>query len=107
MDDVHRTTKLSLVKATTYRAVIVVLDVSVIYLNTGRADIATAFQSSLVYAASATTAIRIFELPTETFTGYKIIVASISQTSFTFRVPDLLFRTHSFIIEIHLKLGQV
>jgi len=104
MDDVHRTTKLSLVKATTYRAVIVVLDVSVIYLNTGRADIATAFQSNL---PSATTAIRIFELPTETFTGYKIIVASISQTSFTFRVPDLLFRTHSFIIEIHLKLGQV
>jgi adenylylsulfate kinase len=43
MSDVHRTTKRSLVKAVTYRAVIVVLDVSVIYLLTGRADIALGF----------------------------------------------------------------
>ena len=43
MSDVHRTTKRSLVKAFTYRAVIVVLDVSVIYLLTGRMDIALGF----------------------------------------------------------------
>jgi len=43
MSDVHRTTKRSLVKAFTYRAVIVVLDVSVIYLLTGRVDIALGF----------------------------------------------------------------
>jgi len=43
MSGVHRTTKRSLVKAFTYRAIIVVLDVSVIYLLTGRADIALGF----------------------------------------------------------------
>jgi len=43
MSDVHRTTKRSLVKAFTYRAIIVVLDISVIYLLTGRADIALGF----------------------------------------------------------------
>jgi len=43
MSDVHRTTKRSLVKAFTYRAVIVVLDISVIYLLTGRVDIALGF----------------------------------------------------------------
>jgi adenylylsulfate kinase len=43
MSDVHRTTKRSLVKAFTYRAIIVVLDVSVIYLLTGRMDIALGF----------------------------------------------------------------
>jgi len=43
MSDVHRTTKRSLVKAFTYRAIIVVLDISVIYLLTGRVDIALGF----------------------------------------------------------------
>ena len=43
MSGVHRTTKRSLVKAFTYRAIIVVLDVSVIYLLTGRVDIALGF----------------------------------------------------------------
>lgn len=43
MSDVQRTTKRSIVKAFTYRAIIVVLDVSVIYLLTGRADIALGF----------------------------------------------------------------
>ncbi len=43
MIDVHRTTKRSLVKAITYRAVIIVLDVSVIYLLTRRADVAIGF----------------------------------------------------------------
>jgi adenylylsulfate kinase len=43
MSEVHRTTKRSLVKALTYRAVIVVLDVSVIYLLTGRVDVALGF----------------------------------------------------------------
>ena len=39
----HRTTKRSLVKALTYRAVIIVLDFSVIYLLTGRVDVALGF----------------------------------------------------------------
>ena len=43
MSDVHRTTKRSLVKAVTYRAVIIVLDFSVIYLLTGRVDVALGF----------------------------------------------------------------
>ncbi|HXZ90932.1 MAG TPA: DUF2061 domain-containing protein [Candidatus Dormibacteraeota bacterium] len=43
MNGVHRTVKRSLVKAVTYRAVIVVLDVTVIYLLTGRTDIAIGF----------------------------------------------------------------
>jgi len=43
MSEVHRTTKRSLVKALTYRAVIVILDVSVIYLLTRRVDLALGF----------------------------------------------------------------
>ena len=43
MSDVRRTTKRSLVKAFTYRSVIVVLDVSVIYLLTARVDVALGF----------------------------------------------------------------
>ncbi len=43
MIEVDRTTKRSLVKAITYRAVIVVLDISVIYLLTGRVDVALGF----------------------------------------------------------------
>jgi adenylylsulfate kinase len=43
MMDVHRTTKRSLVKATTYRAVIIVLDFSVIYVLTRRVDVALGF----------------------------------------------------------------
>ena len=41
--EIHRTTKRSLVKAVTYRSMIVVLDVSVIYLLTGRVDVALGF----------------------------------------------------------------
>jgi len=43
MSDIHRTTKRSLVKAVTYRGIIVILDVTVIYLLTGRVDIALGF----------------------------------------------------------------
>jgi adenylylsulfate kinase len=43
MIDVRRTTKRSLVKAVTYRAVIIVLDLSVIYLLTRRVDVALGF----------------------------------------------------------------
>jgi uncharacterized membrane protein len=43
MIDIHRTTKRSLVKAITYRAVIIVLDFSVIYLLTRRVDVALGF----------------------------------------------------------------
>jgi uncharacterized membrane protein len=43
MIEVHRTTKRSLVKAFTYRVVIIVLDFSVIYLLTGRVDVALGF----------------------------------------------------------------
>jgi len=43
MIDVHRTTKRSLVKAFTYRVVIVVLDFSVIYVLTRRVDVALGF----------------------------------------------------------------
>ncbi len=43
MIDVHRTTKRSLVKAITYRAVIIVLDFFVIYLLTRRIDVALGF----------------------------------------------------------------
>jgi uncharacterized membrane protein len=39
----HRTTKRSLVKALTYRAVIIVLDFAVIFLLTGRVDVALGF----------------------------------------------------------------
>lgn len=43
MTDVRRTTKRSLVKAITYRAVIIVLDLSVVYLLTRRVDVALGF----------------------------------------------------------------
>ncbi len=43
MSGVHRTTKRSIVKTVTYRAVIIVLDFSVIYLLTGRVDVALGF----------------------------------------------------------------
>ena len=43
MSDVSRTSKRSLVKAITYRSVIIVLDFSVIYLLTGKADVALGF----------------------------------------------------------------
>jgi len=43
MSDVRRTTKRSLVKAFTYRVVIVILDFSVIYLLTRRVDVALGF----------------------------------------------------------------
>jgi adenylylsulfate kinase len=54
MSDVHRTTKRSLVKAVTYRAVIIVLDLSVIYLLTRRLDIALGFMViSNIYTTAA------------------------------------------------------
>jgi len=43
MIQIHSTSKRSLVKAITYRAVIIVLDFSVIYLLTGRVDVALGF----------------------------------------------------------------
>ena len=43
MSFIHRTTKRSLVKALTYRGVIVVLDITVIYFLTGRVDVALGF----------------------------------------------------------------
>ena len=54
MIEVHRTTKRSLVKAVTYRAVIVVLDISVIYLLTRRVDVALGFMIiSNIYTTGA------------------------------------------------------
>jgi adenylylsulfate kinase len=54
MIDVRRTTKRSLVKAITYRAVIIVLDISVIYLLTGRVDVALGFMViSNIYTTAA------------------------------------------------------
>ena len=54
MSDVQRTTKRSLVKAVTYRAVIIVLDFSVIYLLTGRVDVALGFMIiSNIYTTAA------------------------------------------------------
>jgi len=54
MSDIRRTTKRSLVKAVTYRAVIIVLDFSVIYLLTGRVDIALGFMViSNIYTTAA------------------------------------------------------
>jgi adenylylsulfate kinase len=54
MSDVHRTTKRSLVKAITYRAVIIVLDFLVIYLLTGRVDVALGFMIiSNIYTTAA------------------------------------------------------
>ena len=43
MTDVRRTTKRALVKTITYRAVIIVLDLSVVYLLTRRVDVALGF----------------------------------------------------------------
>ena len=43
MGQVHRTTKRSIVKAFTYRIVIIILDVSVIYILTRRLDVALGF----------------------------------------------------------------
>ena len=53
-DVIHRTTKRSLVKAVTYRVVIIVLDFSVIYLLTGRVDVALGFMViSNIYTTAA------------------------------------------------------
>ena len=50
----NRTTKRSLVKAVTYRIVIVVLDFSVIYVLTGRTDVAIGFMViSNIYTTAA------------------------------------------------------
>lgn len=50
----RRTTKRSLVKALTYRVVIVVLDFSVIYILTGRVDVAVGFMViSNIYTTAA------------------------------------------------------
>ena len=50
----RRTTKRSLVKALTYRGVIVVLDFSVIYILTGRVDVAVGFMViSNIYTTAA------------------------------------------------------
>jgi uncharacterized membrane protein len=50
----ERTTKRSLVKAITYRIVIIVLDFSVIYLLTGRTDVAIGFMViSNIYTTAA------------------------------------------------------
>ncbi|MGA2784391.1 MAG: DUF2061 domain-containing protein [Candidatus Bathyarchaeia archaeon] len=50
----HRTTKRSLVKALTYRVVIVVLDFSVIYILTGRVEVALGFMViSNIYTTAA------------------------------------------------------
>jgi len=54
MSDANRTPKRSLVKAITYRAVIVILDFSVIYLLTGKAVIALGFMVvSNIYTTAA------------------------------------------------------
>ena len=54
MSGVHRTSKRSLVKAITYRAVIIALDFSVIYLLTGRVDVALGFMIiSNIYTTAA------------------------------------------------------
>jgi uncharacterized membrane protein len=50
----ERTTKRSLVKAITYRIVIVILDFTVIYLLTGKVDIALGFMLiSNIYTTAA------------------------------------------------------
>ena len=43
MNNANRTSKRSLVKAITYRSVIIVLDFSVIYLLTGKVEVALGF----------------------------------------------------------------
>ena len=54
MSDVNRTVKRSLVKAITYRSVIIVLDFSAIYLLTGKVDVALGFMVvSNIYTTAA------------------------------------------------------
>ena len=54
MSNANRTSKRSLVKAITYRSVIIVLDFSVIYLLTGKVDVALGFMViSNVYTTAA------------------------------------------------------
>jgi uncharacterized membrane protein len=54
MSDVNRTAKRSLVKAITYRSVIVVLDFSAIYLLTGKTNVALGFMViSNIYTTAA------------------------------------------------------
>jgi uncharacterized membrane protein len=54
MGDVNRTAKRSLVKAITYRSVIIVLDFSAIYLLTGKTDVALGFMVvSNIYTTAA------------------------------------------------------
>ena len=54
MSDANRTPKRSLVKAITYRSVIIVLDFSVIYLLTGKVDVALGFMViSNIYTTAA------------------------------------------------------
>jgi len=54
MSLVHRTTQRSIVKAVTYRGIIVVLDITVIYFLTGRVDVALGFTIiSNIYTTAA------------------------------------------------------
>lgn len=54
MSDVNRTAKRSLVKAITYRSVIIVLDFSAIYVLTGKVDVALGFMViSNIYTTAA------------------------------------------------------
>ncbi len=54
MSDAHTTVKRSLVKAITYRSVIIVLDFSAIYLLTGKVDVALGFMIvSNIYTTAA------------------------------------------------------
>jgi uncharacterized membrane protein len=54
MSYVNRTAKRSLVKAITYRSVIIVLDFSAIYLPTGKVDVALGFMViSNIYTTAA------------------------------------------------------
>ena len=54
MSDIRRSTKRSFVKAVTYRAVIIVLDFSVIYLLTGKIEVALGFMIiSNIYTTAA------------------------------------------------------
>jgi len=54
MSDVNRTAKRSLVKAITYRSVIIVLDFSAIYFLTGKTNVALGFMIiSNIYTTAA------------------------------------------------------
>jgi uncharacterized membrane protein len=54
VSDVNRTAKRSLVKAITYRSVIIVLDFSAIYVLTGKVDVALGFMViSNIYTTAA------------------------------------------------------